>query len=44
MEHRGPLTGFRHGGDSNRSSKLWRGRTVHPAVAEALGEPPTCLR
>ena len=31
-----------------RGVNIWRGRTVHPAVAEALGEPPTpleaCLR
>jgi len=38
---RGLAEAVRHNGPLARGVNIWRGRVVHPAVAEALGEPPT---
>ena len=40
---RGPREAVRADPALARGVNIWRGRVVHPAVAAALGEPPTPL-
>jgi len=39
----GPVTAVRHNPALAKGVNIWHGRIVHPAVAEALGEPATPL-